>query len=510
MKKIKNNIFISSLSVTIITVFIKFLGLLKQSTIASICGATNETDAFYVATGVIGHLTIAFFSAISVSLLSMYVDKKKKEGNVGANSLINASLHLFIPVSMLISLLFFTFSPLIAKFLAPSYIGEQFATLVYYVKIVSLAFIPWCYYLIINVILESEKSFLPGRCQGLFQNLLLIIAATFFYKIYGAVALVYAFLFSGILESILITICARKKFKFSFKATKCKDEIKKLITLSIPLIIGNAVYEINDIVDKQISTSLGSGYASILTYGATINEIVTGVIVSSVAVVLFANFASWVANNEINKVENGLKQAIEILTMLIVPIMIMCLLAGDHITWLFYGRGSLNSNELLSIYWVLTGYAAGFIFQAARSVLSRVLYAFQDTKTPMCNGIISIVINIILSLILSKIIGVMGISLATSISAFISTFLLFLGVKKCLPNFKITCLAKQLLKLFLSGIITSVVVLALHEFINLNVLFKFIIEGFSCIIIYCIFLFLVKSHNINLLLKKLNIKKNNN
>ena len=46
----EKKILLSTLQVTLITLFAKFLGLVKQSVLAASCGATMETDAFFIAT----------------------------------------------------------------------------------------------------------------------------------------------------------------------------------------------------------------------------------------------------------------------------------------------------------------------------------------------------------------------------------------------------------------------------------------------------------------------------
>ena len=50
------------------------------------------TDSFYISTGVLFQLAFAMFSAISVSLLSMYSKKEIQEGKEKANELINSVL----------------------------------------------------------------------------------------------------------------------------------------------------------------------------------------------------------------------------------------------------------------------------------------------------------------------------------------------------------------------------------------------------------------------------------
>lgn len=489
----QNSILKSTISVTFITFTIKFLGLIKQSVLAAVCGANAETDAFFVGSGVLVSLCVVIFSAISISLLSIHTETLLKNGRKEANDLINGVLRVFIPISLGITIIFYLFSTQIGKILAPSYEGEQLLLLSHYIQVMSSAFILWCYFLTINVVLETDKVFLPGKMQGLFQNIFLIIAALLLYPKYGIKVLLYAFLLSGLAQCVLVTWCARRQFRFVFHRIKARPQIKKPVSLSIPLIIGSAIYEINDIVDKQISTGLGSGNVSYLTYGATVNEIVTGVIVASVSTVLFAHFATWIAEGETKKVESSLENVIEYLTVLIMPIMAMCISAGDQIVQILYGRGSFGKTDIQMTYTVVIGYAIGFAFQAARANAVKVFYAFKDTKRPMINGAISVAINIVLSILLSKIIGVGGIAVATSIAMLVVTFLLFKDIKIYLPGFSLRRCASECVKAAMAGFVVTVAVLLVHRLINVNLYIAFLIEGLLCVSCYAFLMYLLKS-----------------
>lgn len=492
----KKSILLSTIQVTAFTFGIKILGLIKQSVLAAYCGANDETDAFFIATGILVQLCTVIFSAISISFLSIHTKKLVNEGREKANGLVNQVLRIFIPIAIMLSILFYVFAPVFAKIFAPAYSGEKLNDLIFYIRIMSGAFVIWCYYLIINVVLETDKHFLPGKGQGFFQNVFLIIAAIFLYPKFGIVTLVYAFLLSGIMQCILVTVCARKKFKFLFRKIKNEGEVNTLIWLSIPLIVGNAIYEINDIVDKQISTSLGTGNVSLLTYGGTINEIVTGVIVTSVSTVIFSHYATWIAKGEIDRVENNLRKCIEYLTNLIFPIMVMCIIAGDQLVEILYGRGNFGHAEIVGTYSVVVGYAFGFIFQAARANIVKVFYAFQDTKIPMINGVLSVTINVILSLTLSQVIGISGVAVATSIAMFIVTVFLLRSINRYLPNFSIRYSLGECLKGFISGCCALCVVYFLKKVINVNLYVDFCIEGLGCIAIYVIVMVILKSSSI--------------
>lgn len=492
----EKKILFSTMQVTAITLFVKFAGMIKQSVLAACCGATMETDAFFLATGTMVNLSTIIFSAISISLLTIHTSVLFQKGREESNKLINAVLKFFLPLACGLTAIFYFFSPIVAKILAPAYQGKELAILAEYIQTMSVSFILWCYFLTVNVILETDKQFVQGKGQGLFQNSFLILGAILLYSKFGMKVLVYAFLLSGVAQCLLVTWCARDRFKITIRSRESNRYVKQLITVAFPLLLGNAMYEINSIVDGQVATSLGAGGASILNYGATINDMVVGVIVTSVSTVLFSNFSTWIAKNEIDKVELNLRRILEILSLILFPVMIMCVIAGDQIVEIFYGRGSFGKKEIGMTYGVVIGYALGFLFQAARSNLVKVYYAFQDSKRPMINGLLAVCLNVVLSIILSKPLGVAGIALATSISMAFVTVLLLAGVKRYLPNFSMTKSCREIWKGAFSAGITTAAAFGLRRILHTNLIASFLIEGTVVVMLYIGLLFFLKSENI--------------
>ncbi len=480
----KKSIVASTLQVSVALFFIKILGVLKQALIAAICGATAETDAYFVATGVTVALCSVIFSSVSISLLSMHTERLIVRGRESSNNLINAVLRVFIPISIGIALFFAVCAPVVAKFLAPSYLGEQLQTLASYIRTMSVMFVFTCYYLIVNVVLETDKRFLPGKGQSFLQNLFICVAAVAFYPRFGMPALIYAFLLAGFVQCLQITWNARHEFRFVPKVDSESSAVRKLLQLALPLLVGNAIYEINDIVDKQIATGLGHGNVSYLSYGASINEIVTTLIIQSVSTVLFSHYATWVAEGEHEKVGDNLKKSIEYLVVLIMPVMVMCFVCGDCIIDILYGRGKFDSSAVTLTTNVVFGYAAGFLFQATRANLVRVYYAFQNTKTPMINGAISIAANVTLSILLSKIIGVGGIALATSIAMLLVTVLLLPGVKKYIPGFSLRSSLPEYLKAIGIAVVVGTAAYLLRRLLPYGAFISFIVIGIFTVLTY--------------------------
>lgn len=506
----KATILFSSAQVAILVLIVKFLGLIKQSVIAAYCGATLETDAFFIASGAMVNISVILFSAISVSLLTIYIETLISRGRKAANELINNVLVIFLPISFLLTVIFYFGAPFVAAFLAPAYGEYENQILSGYIRKMSIIFCLWCYFLIINVILEADKKFIYGKGQALFQNLFLIIGAGYFYKTYGIDVLLYAFIISGVAQCFIVTFYTYSKFKFTinyrYNKTINNYNIKRLLKLAIPVFLGNAIYEINTIVDGQIATGIGVGSASVLNYGATIHDMVVGVIVTSISTVLFSHFTSWVAENDIDKVEDALRRTIEILVLILLPIMSICIIAGDQIITIFYGRGNFGSTEIKLTYEVVIGYSVGFVFQATRANLVKVYYAFQNSKTPMINGILAVLLNIALSLTLSKIFGVAGIALATSISMFFVTVLLFVGIKKYIPKFTLKESGEEIFKSVIAILFSSLIIIFLKINLQRNMILSFITECVTILILYPSLLYLFKSYNINKFKKYLVLK----
>lgn len=480
----KKSIVASTLQVSIALFFIKILGVLKQALIAAICGATAETDAYFVATGVTVALCSVIFSSVSISLLSMHTERLIVRGRESSNNLINAVLRVFIPISIGIALFFAVCAPVVAKFLAPSYLGEQLQTLASYIRTMSVMFVFTCYYLIVNVVLETDKRFLPGKGQSFLQNLFICVAAVAFYPRFGMPALIYAFLLAGFVQCIQITWNARHEFRFVPKVDSESTAVRRLLQLAFPLLVGNAIYEINDIVDKQIATGLGHGNVSFLSYGASINEIVTTLIIQSVSTVLFSHYTTWVAEGEYEKVGDNLKKSIEYLVVLIMPVMVMCFVCGDCIVDILYGRGNFDSSAVTMTTSVVFGYAAGFLFQATRANLVRVYYAFQNTKTPMINGAISIAVNVTLSILLSEVIGVGGIALATSIAMLLVTVLLLPGVKNYIPEFSLRSSLTEYFKAVSIAVVVGILAYLLRRMLPFGTFLSFVIIGVFTVLTY--------------------------
>ena len=157
-------------------------------------------------------------------------------------------------------------------------------------------------------------------------------------------------------------------------------------------------------------------------------------------------------------------------------------------------------------------YSIGMVAVGLRDILSRAFYALQDTKTPMINATIAVVINIILNIILSRYLGIGGLALATSISAIVSTLLMFITLRRKIGAFGLKELITSFVKINIASVLMGLVAYASFRFLG-----RLVSQNLALILaigvgalVYAIFIYFLKIPEVDRTLdtvkKKIGIK----
>lgn len=437
--KRSGGIIASSIAVSAFVVFTKVIGFLKQAVIAAYFGATDQTDAFFLTSGFVMSFGMMVFSSLSVTLLAMYVREKEK-GQPLADMLVSSAIKLFVPLSATLAIILCLFSGPLAFVLAPAYDAGKLEVVSHYLKLLCVVVFLYCPYLILNSVLEANKVFLAGRMLALFQSLLLIIAAIFFSVSGDALVLVIAFAMASLVNLIYIALRARTYYRFRKNAALFNNKIRTLASLMLPVLLGNAVLEVNSIIERGVASALDTGSVSALTYGWSVYEIVTGVIVSAISAVLFSYFAGFLAKNDTKGMARCLEKCVSTLALVLAPATVFTILCADDIVTILYFRGSFGEDARAATALVISTYAIGFVPTSVRSVLTKAHYAFQDSKSPMVNGFITVACGGLGSILLAIVLGmgISGIGIAVSVSMFLSAVMYQYTISKRLPECKMS------------------------------------------------------------------------
>lgn len=495
MKKFKTSVFIVMAG----TLLSKVLGLIREVLLAQKYGTGYISDSFILSL----NIPTVIISAVATAILTNYIplfSKAEKESEEKAAKFNGNLLVIFFIISTILILLFMAFTKPIVKIFA---VGFDDTGLTYLVNISRITI--FCMYFIILAhifkgYLEYRGKFLGTALYGILMNVGMILGIVFSstekYQILGL-----GVLLGYILAFIALFILSRKnKFTVKFNLNLKDDYLKELVVLTIPILLNDVVWQINGVVDKSISSTIGAGYISAINYSHYIVNIVISVFATSVVTVFFPNVIKTFNEKGISAVKEKTNLILKVIIFISIPCTLLISVYAEPIVRLLFFRGAFNQQSLEITSIAVSIYAFAIVFESIKTILFKVFYALQDTKSPTRSAIMAISLNIILSLAFVKPFGYKGIIIATLISSFTSAFLLIRRFNKKYEKLIDKKFAMNILKIVLAGIIMFATMFIINQFttsifvINelVSQIVKAIIGGFAGGLLYLLVLFILR------------------
>lgn len=415
------------LYVTAFSVIAKLIGFIRDIILAQNFGANASMDAYYLAQSMPGIIFPAVGASLSAAFITLYA---KKESIDEKNKFAKESFLNTLIISVLLTIIAVLIIPFVINLIAPGFDQEtlNIAILLSTITMSSFIFIMLHYYL--SALLNSNKKFYLIQFSGILFNLMIIIPLYIKNIVSDVVQLTITIAIAHIIQTIVVLLFSSKYLKCTKKVSIFNSQYRKLLMLAIPILVGNSVIQIQNIVDKSLATGMNPGSLSSLSYGNTLFNLVISVMIISLSTVLYPILADTNTQKDKTYLVKLIKNACDFIILLILPITILIFFNSNLIVEIVYLRGAFNLENSIVTADVLKLLSISLIFVSLREVLTRVFYASNDSRTPMINGIVSVIINVILSILLSKIYGLNGIVMATTIASFISCVLMVISTIK--------------------------------------------------------------------------------
>ena len=440
----------------------KILGLLREMVLASKYGAGVISDSYIVSLSIQNVLFASLSSAILINYIPIFSkitdEEKRKKFN---GDLIGI---LLVLISIVITI-FLTFNKDILKLFVAGFSNDSINILS---KMVSITIFS-SYFLIIGYVLkgylEYKENFICSAINGVLLNVGLIggilLSSSDKLNILSFGVLVGY----GLNFIIMLIFAIKNGFRYKASLNIKNEHVKKLVLLTIPLILNDAVWEINSIVDKSITSKIGSGYISALNYGNFIVTVFITVFIKSVSTIIFPKLVKNIDDN--NYIQIQLKRIVKYLIIVCIPVTYLMIIYSNDIIKVIFFRGNFSMESVNITAIALKLYSLGIIFSSYKSVMFNLFYARQETKIPSICATISIIINIILSLVFVNIWSYIGVIIATVISSFVSSLLLYLFYRKKYESIFTKELFMELFRIIIINIVIIILICGFKYFIEL-------------------------------------------
>lgn len=467
--------------IMLLTIVSKMLGFFREIILAYYYGASNVSDAFIISQNIPGMIFSFIGAGIVTAFIPIYTNIITNHNNNLADKFTSNLINFVLLLCSFIVIICIIFAEQLVYLFASGFDEETIRLTATFTRITVFGIYFTGLVYIFNAYLNIKNNFIVPALIGIPLNLVMILSIMISYNnniyimAYGSViALIFQFL-------LTVPFVYKNNFKYKPILDFNDSNLRKMMVLAVPVIIGASVNQINALVDKTVASRIIEGGISALSYAYTLTYFIQGVFVLSIATIMYPLISKMVSENNLVGLKRTFSDVIGGINLLIIPISFGAMLFAEPIVKLLFGRGEFDSQAIYLTSNALFFYAIGMMGYAYREVVSRVFYSLGDTKTPMINATIAIILNIILIIILSKFMGLSGLALATSISGIVGAILLTLNLGKKIGSLNLKSTNYSLLKIVISSVI--MVLVCKYSFLGLLLIINETFSLFISIII---------------------------
>ncbi len=457
------------------TIISRILGYLRDILIAIFLGTSFIADAFFIAFRIPNTFRRLFaegtFNAAFVPSYTSELAKGKTKSKKFSDQIFNL---LFLSLFFLV-LIAEIFMPILVSLIAPGFVGnEEKLELAIFLTRITFPFLMFvCLASFFAAILNSHNKFAAASAAPIILNIVLV-GILFFGKLLDdqiVYYLSYGVSIAGFLQIIFLYKFVKKFYSFRFYLNlKITKPVKIFFKKLLPSVFSSGVTQINILVGTIIASFQASA-VSYLYYADRIYQInlaIAGIAIGVVVLPQLSKYVQMNKKNEINLIQN---KAIELSMFLSIPATIALMIGSNEIVSALFGYGSFDEISVKNSAKALYFFSLGLPAFALIKVFSSFFFANHDTKTPFYISLISVILNVIISLYYFKDIGFIIIPIATSISSWFNSLILFIF----LNNKKFFSFNKNFIKNFFKILFAS---------IFMGFFFKYLISFFDNQLIY--------------------------
>ena len=414
----------------------RVLGFVRDIVIARFFGASEGTDAFFVAFKIPNFMRRLFaegaFSQAFVPVLSEY---KETQSTEVLKELIAKTAGTLATVLFFITLLGVIGAPILIYIFAPGFESEGTRHDLA-VEMLRLTF-PYLLFISLTAmaggVLNTFGKFAIPAITPVLLNLSFLAAIFWLSPLLEKpiMALAWAVLLAGIAQ-LAFQFPFLKKLGLMPKLSFDRQHagVKKIMNLMLPALFGVSVTQINLLVDTLLASFLVAGSVSWLYFSDRLVEFPLGIFGIALATVILPNLSKSHAAGKAADFSASLDSGLRWVVLLGVPAALGLFFLAQPMLATLFQYDAFTTSDVNNASLSLMAYAIGLPAFILVKVLVPGFTSRQDMKTPVKIGVIAVVSNMLMSVTLVMFYQHVGLALATSLAAFVNAGLLLSALLK--------------------------------------------------------------------------------
>ncbi|HEY5035865.1 MAG TPA: murein biosynthesis integral membrane protein MurJ [Chthoniobacterales bacterium] len=465
----------------------RLLGLIRETVIAALFGASKNMDAFLTAFRAPNMLRDLFAEgALSTAFVTTFSRRIATEGDQSAWRLASKVATLTLVFMSAVTLLGVLFAPYVIDVLAPGFAPEKAALTITLTRIMFPFILLVSLAALVMGMLNAKHVFgMPALSSSFFNLGSSIGGVALCYWLdpqpnwrhphfgeRGLIGLALGSLLGGLLQLLVQLPSAHGVgFRFRFDFNWRDPGVRTILGLMAPATIAASAVQVNVAVNSGFASSLGNGPITWLNIAFRLMQLPLGVFGVAIATVTLPLVSRSAATGNTREFRGALAHAMRLVMLLTIPSAIGLIVLAEPIIAMIYqhGRFSINSTEQTAA--ALRFYAIGLAGYAGVKVLAPAFYALDKRRLPMVVSLISIGVNFALNWLFTFHLGFghRGLALSTSFVATTNFLLLYAMMRHYTGRLETGAMLSSLGKLAVAGVILGAICWVAQAFFFSNV-----------------------------------------
>lgn len=418
----------------------RVLGLVRDQVLAYFFGAGHQMDAFNVAFRIPNLFRDLFAEgAISAAFVPAFTRRLTVRGREQAWRLGNTVLNALGLVTLaLVALGILCAQPLVSVF-ADDYrhvpgkieLAIDLARLMFpFLTLVALA--AAC----MGMLNSLRRFFVPALSPAMF-NLAAIAVIPLLVPVLRAndtapiFAAAVATLVGGVAQiAIQWPVLRREGFRYRPVFAPRDPDLREILLLMGPGILGLAAVQVNLLVNMLLATSQGEGAISWLGYAFRLMYMPIGLFGLSIATAALPSLSRDAARADLHGMRATLSSGLRMMLILNVPATVGLMVLATPIVALLFERGSFTPADTAATATALLFYAPGLVGYSAVKIAVPSFYAIGESRVPVLVSALTVALNLLVNLTMVRALGYRGLALGTAVSAIFNAALLLMLLRR--------------------------------------------------------------------------------
>lgn len=418
------------------TMMSRIAGLVRDVVIAALFGAGFGSDAFFMAF-TIPNLLRRFFAegSLTAAFIPTFTQVRYQHGEDEARRVFANCWSLLLVVLLAVTAFGLVLAPWLVEL-----IGHGFGRIAGKLELTTqLTRIMFPYILFVSLlslltgVLNIYGHYFIPAFSPLVLNVAIIVSAVFFHHHFqvGVEALAWGVLIGGALQLLMtLPLMRRYGFRLKFQPHWRDKVVQRIAGLMVPGLAGVAIYQINVVVTRLLSSFLAEGSVSYLYYGQRLFEFPQGIFVVSLAQAVLPTMSRQAANGALDEVKESLRYALMLIQLVTIPAAVGLMVCAVPIYSQLFMSGAFSYSDVEQTATALLIYAPGLLFVGISRVIAPTFYALQDTRTPVRVSFWTLLVNVGFGLLLMGPYHYLGLAAALTLSSIFNALFLLILLRK--------------------------------------------------------------------------------